>query len=63
VRAAIDEALDAKEKGEERVILFNFSGHGFLDLSAYKAYLDGELENYEYPREKVEEALKHVPNV
>jgi tryptophan synthase beta chain len=63
IRATIDEALDAKEKGEERVILFNFSGHGFLDLSAYKAYLGGELHNYEYPREKVEEALKHVPNV
>jgi len=63
IRATIDEALDAKEKGEERVILFNFSGHGFLDLSAYKAYLNDELEDYEYPQEKVEEALKHVPNV
>ncbi|MGC9399030.1 MAG: TrpB-like pyridoxal phosphate-dependent enzyme [Anaerolineae bacterium] len=63
VRAAIDEALDAKEKGEERVILFNFSGHGFLDMSSYKAYLDGELQNYEYPQTKVEEALKHLPQV
>lgn len=38
IRGAIDEALDAKAKGEERVILFNYSGHGFLDLSAYDAY-------------------------
>jgi tryptophan synthase beta chain len=43
VRAAIDEALAAKEMGEERVILFNFSGHGFLDLSAYDDYLHGRL--------------------
>ena len=43
VRAAIDEALDAKEKGEKRVILFNFSGHGLLDLAAYDDYLQGHL--------------------
>jgi tryptophan synthase beta chain len=43
IRGAIDEALDAKEKGEERVILFCYSGHGFLDLAAYDAYNRGEL--------------------
>ena len=43
VRAAIDEALAAKETGEERVILFNYSGHGLLDLSAYDDYLNGRL--------------------
>lgn len=43
IRAAIDEALEAKEKGEERVILFNYSGHGFLDLSAYDAFNRGDL--------------------
>jgi tryptophan synthase beta chain len=43
VRAVIDEALAAKESGEERVILFNFSGHGFLDLSAYDDFLHGRL--------------------
>src|SRR5438876_21073 len=43
VRAVIDEALAAKESGEERVILFNFSGHGLLDLSAYDDYLNGRL--------------------
>ena len=43
VRAAIDEALAAKESGEERVILFSYSGHGLLDLSAYDDYLNGRL--------------------
>jgi tryptophan synthase beta chain len=43
IRAAIDEALAAKEAGEERVILFNYSGHGLLDLGAYDQYLSGQL--------------------
>jgi tryptophan synthase beta chain len=43
VRGAIDEALAAKEAGEERVILFNYSGHGLLDLGAYDDYLHGRL--------------------
>jgi tryptophan synthase beta chain len=43
IRAVVDEALAAKETGEERVILFNYSGHGLLDLSAYDDYLNGRL--------------------
>src|SRR2546430_274307 len=43
IRGAIDEALAAKEAGEERVILFNYSGHGLLDLAAYDAFLHGQL--------------------
>jgi tryptophan synthase beta chain len=43
IRAVIDEALAAKETGEEKVILFNYCGHGFLDLSAYDDYLSGRL--------------------
>jgi tryptophan synthase beta chain len=43
IRAVIDEALAAKETGEEKVILFNYCGHGFLDLSAYDDYLHGRL--------------------
>jgi tryptophan synthase beta chain len=43
IRAAIDEALEAKEAGEERVILFNLSGHGHFDMGAYDAYLSGSL--------------------
>ncbi len=45
IRAVIDEALAAKELGEERVILFNYSGHGFLDLTAYDDYLHGRLDS------------------
>jgi tryptophan synthase beta chain len=63
VRGAIDEALDAKLKGEKRVILFNLSGHGYFDLAAYEAYLTGKLEDYEYPTEAVEEAMQHLPKV
>jgi tryptophan synthase beta chain len=43
IRAVVDEALAAKENGEERVILFNYSGHGLLDLSAYDDFLNGRL--------------------
>jgi tryptophan synthase beta chain len=45
VKAAIDEAVQARETGEERVILFNFSGHGLLDLAAYDDFLRGKLED------------------
>jgi tryptophan synthase beta chain len=63
VRAAIDEALDAKEKGEKRVILFNLSGHGHFDMVSYEKYLSGNLEDYEYPEEAVAEAMKDLPQV
>ncbi|RLJ71588.1 tryptophan synthase beta chain [Hydrogenivirga caldilitoris] len=45
IKAAIDEAIRCKETGEEKVILFNLSGHGYFDLSAYDKYLRGELED------------------
>jgi len=48
IRAAIDEALEAREAGEERVILFNLSGHGYFDMAAYDQYLAGELTDVEY---------------
>ncbi|RPJ18669.1 MAG: TrpB-like pyridoxal phosphate-dependent enzyme [Chloroflexi bacterium] len=63
IRAAIDEALDAKAKGEKRVILFNLSGHGNFDMGSYEAYLSGKLEDYEYPAEAIAEAMKHLPQV
>jgi tryptophan synthase beta chain len=62
-KAAIDEAMRCKESGEEKVIALNFSGHGHFDLGAYDAYLAGKLEDYEYPKEKIDEALKEVPKV
>jgi predicted alternative tryptophan synthase beta-subunit len=63
VRAAIDEALDAKAKEEKRVILFNLSGHGNFDMASYEAYLAGKLEDYDYPVEAVHEAMQHLPQV
>ena len=45
IRVAIDEALKAKEEGRKKVILFNLSGHGLLDLTSYEAYFDGELQD------------------
>ena len=60
IKAAIDEALKCKETGEEKTILFNLSGHGFFDLSSYDKYLKGELINYEYPEEKIKEALAEL---
>lgn len=63
IRAAIDEALDAKLKGEKRVILFNLSGHGFFDMASYQAYLSGKLENYEYPMEAIMEGIAELPQV
>ena len=63
IRAAIDEALDAKAKGEKRVILFNLSGHGNFDMGAYEAYFGGKLEDYEYPAEAVHAAMEDLPKV
>ncbi len=61
IKATIDEALKCKETGEEKVIAFNFSGHGHFDLGSYEKYLDGKLEDYEYPDEKIKESLEQLP--
>jgi len=63
IRGAIDEALAAKAEGKPRTILFNLSGHGHVDMASYDAYFAGQLEDYEYPAEKVKESLKHLPKV
>ena len=63
IRAAIDEALAARESGEQRVILFNLSGHGFLDLSAYEEYFAGKLEDRDYDPQELEKALEQLPKV
>lgn len=63
VKAVIDEALQCRESGEEKVILFNNSGHGNFDLSAYDAYLQGKLEDYEYPADLIRESLARIPKV
>lgn len=63
IRAAIDEALLAKEAGEEKVILFCLSGHGYFDFTAYENYFSGALDDIDYSPESVEESLRNLPNI
>jgi tryptophan synthase beta chain len=63
VRAVIDEAVEARDAGEERVILFNLSGHGFFDMQAYDDYLNHRLPEVEYRDEQLEKGLASVPDV
>ena len=61
IRAAIDIALECRETGEPKTILFNLSGHGHYDLSAYDLYLSGKMEDYEYPQELIEKSIASLP--
>ena len=61
IKAVIDEALKCKESGEAKTILLAHSGHGHFDMGAYDSYLSGKLTDYEYPEEKVKEALASLP--
>ena len=63
IRVAIDEANRAKTEGKKPAIVFNLSGHGHFDLGAYEQFLAGRLQDYEYPAEKIAEALRGVPQV
>ncbi len=63
IKVAIDEALKCRESGESKTILIAHSGHGHFDLAAYDEYLSGRMQDYEYPEEKVKEALTHLPEV
>jgi tryptophan synthase beta chain len=63
IKAALEEAKKADAEGKTRVILFNLSGHGHFDLAAYDQYFAGKLEDFEYPKESVERAMKKLPAV
>ncbi|MCU7496042.1 MAG: TrpB-like pyridoxal phosphate-dependent enzyme [Ignavibacteria bacterium] len=63
IKSAIEQARLCTESGEAKTILFNLSGHGFLDLGAYEAFLKGELEDYEAPDSVLSESIKQVPEV
>ena len=63
IRVVIDEAIKCREEGRRKDILLALSGHGHFDLAAYEQYLSGKLEDYEYPEERVKEALTHLPQV
>lgn len=63
IRAAMDEALQAKEEGVKKNIVFNFSGHGHFDLTSYEKYFLNQLEDYEYPQHQIEDSLKELPEI
>lgn len=63
IRVVIDKALECKQTGEEKTILFNNTGHGHFDLSSYEAYFAGTLPDYEYPADLIAESLKKLPHV
>jgi len=63
VRAAIDEALKAREEGKSPTILFNLSGHGHFDMQAYTDYLGGKLVDQDYDPQALEASLAHLPKV
>ncbi len=58
--AAIKEALKAKEEGKEKVILFNLSGHGLIDMAAYEKYLSGQLKNFEVSDKDIEDSVSRL---
>lgn len=60
VKAAIDEAIKSREERRSRTILFNLSGHGYLDLSAYQHYLDGDMEDLVASDEHVDASLARL---
>src|SRR5215217_1985071 len=61
IKATVDLALEAKEAGEEKKILFNLCGHGHFDLAAYEQYLAGNLVDLEYPKAAIEKAVARIP--
>jgi tryptophan synthase beta chain len=63
LKAVAEEAAAAREASEQRTILFNLSGHGHFDLSAYDDYLAGQLEDVELPQERIDLALEELPKV
>jgi len=63
VAVAITEALQARQEGKQRTILFNLSGHGHFDMQSYIDYQAGKLENYDYPAEEIAMALAGLPVV
>lgn len=63
IRAAIDEALICKEEGKQKTILFNLSGHGYLDLQAYADYREGKLIDHEHPESDIKKSLAKLPKI
>ena len=63
IRSVVDEALKCKESGEAKTILFNLSGHGHFDMTAYEAYLGGRLEDFDLDESEIRRAEAAIPKV
>ena len=63
IRAAVDEALQARQEGTSPAILFNLSGHGHFDMQAYADYFVGKLKDQDYDPAALEESLARLPKV
>jgi tryptophan synthase beta chain len=63
IKVAMDEALLCKETGEEKTIVFNYSGHGLVDMAAYDAYFNDSLEDYALPQEEIDKYLAGIPDL
>jgi len=63
IACVIEEAKKAKEEGKEKVILFNWSGHGLMDLTGYQMYLEGKLQDYPLPEEELKRSLASLEDL
>ncbi|MEB4592894.1 TrpB-like pyridoxal phosphate-dependent enzyme [Candidatus Thiothrix sp. Deng01] len=63
IAAVIRAAKECAQSGESKTLLFNLSGHGHFDMSAYDRYLKGELTDFDYPEEAIRESLAHLPKI
>jgi len=63
IAAVIREANKCKEEGTKKTILFNLSGHGLIDMTAYDSYLAGDLKNYDLSQEEIDKTLLEVENM
>jgi tryptophan synthase beta chain len=60
IAAVIDEANKAREEGKEKVILFNWSGHGLMDLKGYESYMEGKLMDFPLPEEDLQRSIRSL---
>ena len=63
IACVMKEAQRAKDEGKERVILFNWSGHGIIDLASYDAFLSGQLSDYVFPDEEIERLVSNLKRI
>jgi tryptophan synthase beta chain len=63
IACVIEEALKVKKEGKEKVILFNYSGHGLMDLAGYEKFLSGKLDEYSLPEEDLRKSLESIKNL